>query len=221
MSDDTTMSIETQAAGPYLVKGNVPLRRVRRVETTAGEPVAWQTVETHESQKNAALCRCGQSSNKPFCDGTHSDAEVDLQESAPRDSYADRAEALGGDPVTVVDDRTICEHAGFCGNERSNIWEMAAGDTDGPTAQLMAGMVEHCPSGALTYRVGDEQVEADLEQGIGVIEDGPLWVTGGIPVTRADGEPFETRNRMTLCRCGASGIKPLCDGSHADIGWSG
>ena len=53
-----------------------------------------------------------------------------------------------------------------------------------------------------------------------VVPDGPLWVTGGIPVERADGQPMETRNRVTLCRCGASGNKPLCDGSHKEVGFS-
>jgi CDGSH-type Zn-finger protein len=49
--------------------------------------------------------------------------------------------------------------------------------------------------------------------------DGPLFVTGGVRVTRSDGEPFESRNRVTLCRCGGSANKPLCDGSHKTIGF--
>lgn len=44
-----------------------------------------------------------------------------------------------------------------------------------------------------------------------------LWVTGGIPILRADGQPWETRNRVMLCRCGHSGNKPLCDGTHRSI----
>ena len=32
-----------------------------------------------------------------------------------------------------------------------------------------------------------------------------------------DGYRYEVRNRVTLCRCGASKIKPFCDGSHAAI----
>jgi len=46
---------------------------------------------------------------------------------------------------------------------------------------------------------------------------GPLWVTGGIPVLRSDGQPFEIRNRVTLCNCGHSGSKPLCDGTHRHL----
>jgi CDGSH-type Zn-finger protein len=46
---------------------------------------------------------------------------------------------------------------------------------------------------------------------------GPLWLRGGIPVFAADGFAYEVRNRVTLCRCGASKNKPFCDGSHAAI----
>ena len=39
-------------------------------------------------------------------------------------------------------------------------------------------------------------------------------------VTVADGERYEVRNRVTLCRCGASANKPFCDGAHGDAGFS-
>nr|WP_246267868.1 CDGSH iron-sulfur domain-containing protein [Nonomuraea typhae] len=60
---------------------------------------------------------------------------------------------------------------------------------------------------------------------MGLVEDpvqgvsGPIWVRGGIAVTAADGTDYEVRNRVTLCRCGASRNKPFCDGSHAAIGF--
>ncbi len=56
----------------------------------------------------------------------------------------------------------------------------------------------------------------DPQEGV----SGPLWVRGGIPVVSADGTPYEVRNRVTLCRCGASQNKPFCDGSHASIGFT-
>ena len=69
---------------------------------------------------------------------------------------------------------------------------------------------------------GEPDIEPDLPKQIAVTTEitsagpiaGPLWVTGGIPVVRSDGQPFETRNRVTLCNCGQSNIKPLCDGTH-------
>jgi CDGSH-type Zn-finger protein len=42
-------------------------------------------------------------------------------------------------------------------------------------------------------------------------------VRGSITVEAEDGARYEKRNRVTLCRCGASSNKPFCDGSHASI----
>jgi CDGSH-type Zn-finger protein len=39
-------------------------------------------------------------------------------------------------------------------------------------------------------------------------------VTGYVPIERADGQPCEARNRVTLCCCGESRNKPFCDGTH-------
>ena len=82
-------------------------------------------------------------------------------------------------------------------------------------------MIERCPSGALTFNVEGEAIEPGLPVEIAVIPDGPLWVTGDIEVTGSDGAPLERRNRVTLCRCGHSASKPLCDGSHKDTGFTG
>ena len=85
-------------------------------------------------------------------------------------------------------------------------------------------MIERCPSGTYTYAMSSDEadIEPDLPVQIAatteITSDGPiegsLWVTGNIPVERSDGKPFETRNRVTLCNCGKSCQKPLCDGSH-------
>ncbi|MDO9121546.1 MAG: CDGSH iron-sulfur domain-containing protein, partial [Anaerolineaceae bacterium] len=70
-----------------------------------------------------------------------------------------------------------------------------------------------------------EDIEADYPVQIAVTTEitsegaieGSLWATGYIPVERSDGKPFETRNRVTLCNCGESKKKPLCDGTHRHI----
>ena len=94
------------------------------------------------------------------------------------------------------------------------------GDTDDVrTRTMVISMIEHCPSGALTYEMNGEPVEPLLPEAIGVVDDGPLFVSGGIPVTLPDGTQIETRNRVTLCRCGQSANKPLCDGSHKEAGF--
>lgn len=219
MSDD--QSIKISANGPYLVAGSVPLRRKQPIVSEHGEPLTWKTSEPLETNPVYALCRCGQSENKPFCDGAHARVDFDGTETASSDDYEQRRASLGGEGIEVFDDRGICAHAGFCGNEASNIWKMAeqTGDTQ-IRAQAIA-MVERCPSGALTYAIEDDIVEPDLPVGVSLITDGPIWVGGGISVTRSDEQPVEVRNRVTLCRCGQSGNKPFCDGSHFDAGFKG
>ncbi len=52
---DTTISVRDN--GPYLIRG--------------GAVVSDADGKTFETQEVIALCRCGQSANRPFCDGTH------------------------------------------------------------------------------------------------------------------------------------------------------
>ncbi len=213
--------INVRPNGPYEVTGSVPLVRVHSVSTEQGEPVEWSIDESIDVPETYSLCRCGGCANKPFADDGGC-GNFDGTEAAPTDAYADRAKTLGGTTVTVLDDRKICSHAGFCANRVTNAWKAAkAIDDDDALREQIVRMIERCPSGALTYLVDGGSVEPDLPLQIGVETNGPYRVTGGIPVSRADGAPFEVRNRVSLCRCGQSKNKPLCDGTHKEIGFSG
>lgn len=209
-------AIDATPNGPLAVTGNVPLSRRRKLETDQGEPLAWHRTTVIETRDRYLLCRCGRSSNKPFCDNSHAAAGFEADDH-DHGTYAERSAALGGTGLTVRDDRSICEHAGFCGNRATNVWKAVADTDDVNVRTMVVAMVEHCPSGALTYELDGVDAEPLLPQEIGVVDDGPLWVTGGIPVSLPDGTRIETRNRVTLCRCGASGNKPLCDGSHKKV----
>ena len=146
----------------------------------------------------------------------------DGTEAADAGAITDRAATYPGTNIVIKDDRSICTHAGFCGNRVTNVWKMIRETADTQVhAQVMA-MIERCPSGALSYSLDPEgeTVEPDFPAEISVTADGPLWVSGGIPVKRSDGQPLETHNRVTLCRCGASKNKPLCDGTHNEIGFA-
>jgi CDGSH-type Zn-finger protein len=207
--------------GPYLVTGGLRVTTKSPVVSEHGEPLTWKTGEPIETAERFALCRCGESSNKPFCDGTHARTEWDGSDGAPRDAYAQRAAGLGGEGLEIFDDRAVCVHAGFCGNQVTNVWKMAARTGDSRVRAQAMAMIERCPSGALTYAVDGEQIEPDLPTEIAVIPDGPLWVSGGGAVERADGTALERRHRVTLCHCGQSASKPLCDGSHKEAGFTG
>lgn len=94
-----------------------------------------------------ALCRCGQSRNKPFCDNSHRAA-----------GFADPGVvAAGGEPS----------------------------------------------EGALT---------------ITALADGPLLLRGPFALRGVAGAPLHGES-TALCRCGGSGAKPLCDGTHKRIGF--
>jgi len=211
--------------GPYIVYGHVPLVRKTQVVTEHGEPIAWKKEETLETGEPYFLCRCGQSKDKPFCDGTHCAVWFDGTETADTRPAAKRQEPYeGGTHIAVKMDQTLCMDSGFCGTRRANVKQMALETDITEVRSLVMAMIERCPSGALTYSVepGEADIEPDLPEQIAVTTDitsagpieGALWVTGGIPVERADGQPFETRNRVTLCCCGLSKTMPLCDGAH-------
>lgn len=221
---EVEVEVHITTDGPIRVRGGTRLVRKAQIETEHGEPVAWATSAPLPTRDTYLLCRCGASASKPFCDGSH--ARVGFDGSGPADgsspaAYAERSRAYEGTGIVVHDDRSICVHAGYCGDRLTNVWKMVHGSDDTAVRARIMAMVERCPSGALTYSVPevDGDLEPDLAPGIGVIADGPLWVTGGLPVTSAHGADLEPRNRVTLCRCGGSANKPLCDGTHKEIGF--
>lgn len=219
MSDE--QHITTMQQGPYIVTGSVPVTRKTPVMSEHGEPLTWKTSDSDSERERYALCRCGASTNKPFCDGSHVEHDWDDSNAAVGESYDEKAKSYGGTGIEIFDDRPTCVHAGFCGNRVTNVWKMAAQTDDSRVRAEAMAMIERCPSGALTYTVDGEPIEPDLPTEIAVIPDGPLWVMGGIGVTTSNGEELETRNRVTLCRCGESANKPLCDGAHKEAGFTG
>ena len=218
---DQPPQVKVKENGPYIVTGGVPLRRKEPVISEHGEPLTWIAKPVTDDGAAYALCRCGDSNNKPYCDGTHAANEFDGTEAAVSPAYEERRTSHPGTGIEMFDDRGTCVHAGFCGNQVTNVWKMAPKTDDTTVRSQMMAMIERCPSGALTYEVAGEAVEPDLPVEISVIPDGPIWVSGGVAVERADGEAMEVRNRVTLCRCGQSGNKPLCDGSHTEAGFTG
>jgi CDGSH-type Zn-finger protein len=214
-------SIRALPNGPYLVSGEFALTWKQPAMTERGEPIAWRTGPELDHSTPAALCRCGGSANKPFCDGTHARQGFAATDPADGVERAERVRDYPGEGLIVHDDRSICTHAGFCGTATSNVWKMVAGTDDTSVRAQVIGMIERCPSGALSYSIAaqDEDIEPDLATRVAVTPDGPLWVTGGVPVEKSDGTLLERRNRVTLCRCGQSENKPLCDGSHKEAGF--
>jgi CDGSH-type Zn-finger protein/uncharacterized Fe-S cluster protein YjdI len=99
----------------------------------------------------AALCRCGKSRNKPFCDNSHE-----------REGFSDYG---------------------------------AVGET---------GTRESGDGGELNIKP---------------IKDGPLMFNGNLTIRNSSGRDAWRGNRAALCRCGESGNKPFCDGTHKQVGF--
>ncbi|MGF1472824.1 MAG: CDGSH iron-sulfur domain-containing protein [Rubrobacteraceae bacterium] len=99
-----------------------------------------------------ALCRCGESRYKPYCDNSH-------------------------------------ENSGF------------------RDAGLLPGSREEDPG------------ERGVKLGVKLTPNGPLFLKGTFEIRDAEGATAYRGNQAALCRCGFSGNKPFCDGSHSGAGW--
>jgi CDGSH-type Zn-finger protein len=170
-----------------------------------------------------ALCRCGGSRNKPFCDSTHktngfSGARVS-------DGSNDKVDNYRAPGVTIHDNRSICAHTGVCTDHLAVVFKYGSEpwiDPSGAAAGEIAAVVARCPSGALSCTL-DAVVPAPAVEppSITVTKDGPYAVRGEIELSDASWGQGASPNRYTLCRCGASKNKPFCDGSHWDAGFKG
>jgi CDGSH-type Zn-finger protein len=224
---DNEMKIIIRRNGPYVVSGGVPLVRKIQVVSEQGEPLTWKKGEEFRVGKTYLLCRCGKSKRMPFCDSTHLKIDFDGTETAETTPSVERRRDFpGGVQIAVRHDDYLCMESGFCGTRWSTIEQMMKDCENINARSQVIAMVERCPSGSLTYALLKLESEGDIEPDLprqvaattDILSDGPvegaLWVTGGIPILRSDGRTFEVRNRVTLCCCGRSKKKPLCDGMH-------
>ena len=110
------------------------------------------SIDGQDAGYRVTLCRCGASTHKPYCDGSHSGA-------------------------------------GFAGS----------------------GEPAPTESAPLPQRNGALKVEP--------IHDGPLHVSGNLEVITGTGKTINRVTECWLCRCGHSGKKPYCDGTHKRVGF--
>jgi CDGSH-type Zn-finger protein len=223
----TGTQVQIVTDGPYIVSGNLPLTRQAIGTNAAGESVEWVAGPAIPTPKQYALCRCGNSASKPFCDGSHSKVGFDGSETAGRQPYQEQAKVIRGPVMSLTDAESLCSFARFC-DPHGQVWNLV-NQTDNPAARKhFVREAGDCPSGRLVAwdNASGRAIEPTYEPSIGLIEDpikecsGPVWLRGGVQVVGADGFKYEVRNRVTLCRCGASKNKPFCDGAHAAIKFS-
>ena len=213
-------SVKVMANGPYLVSHSLPLIKGLIVSDSKRIATEWRELEKYPRKKFYALCRCGQSSKKPYCDGTHVKAKFNGKEIAD-ESYLKSPERYNGPALELTDYEPLCASARFC-LRAGGIWKLIKKTDDPRVKGIVIQETADCPSGRLVIneRGTKAVIEPAFAKSIIVIEDpaggglGPYWVRGGIPVISSEGKVYEIRNRITLCRCGKSRNKPFCDSSH-------
>ena len=201
----TKPSITPSPNGPYVVKD------LETFQNSKGEQL--------ETQPTVALCRCGGSKKKPFCDKTH--AKIGFSDEKADGRTEDRRVEYKGAAITIHDNRGICAHAGLCSEGLSTVFQLEHEpwiDPDAAQAEEIIAIVKSCPSGALSYSVeGKEQGDQAREPAVTVSQNGPYLVTGGPELVDVDWGEGASTEHFALCRCGASKNKPFCDGSHWSI----
>ena len=204
MNADKKSSITPTTNGPYLVKD---------LKDFANQKGPIETKET------IALCRCGGSANKPFCDGTH--AKIGFSSAKLEGRVEDKRENYQGKKITIHDNRGICAHAGRCTDGLPSVFRLKEEPwihPDAASADEIVATIQKCPSGALSYSVDDvEHRDRDGQPTIFVAPNGPYVVSGGpdlLDTARLEGA---SKEHFTMCRCGGSKNKLFCDGTHWHI----
>jgi len=213
--------------GPYLVSGGLPVDIQIIGIGEENEPEKWIQGDKIPSGDSYTLCRCGNSKNKPFCDGSHLKVGFDGKETASKRNYDELAKVDDGPTLKLKDAHVLCAIARFC-HRGGGTWELTQHSDDPEAKKLALDEACNCPSGRLVEydKVNEKVVEKKFEKSISLIEDpqkkvsGPIWLKGGIQVKSSDGFMYEIRNRQTLCRCGKSQNKPFCNGTHIKVGFN-
>jgi CDGSH-type Zn-finger protein len=203
MSDrkKTTPSITPMPDGPYVVKD------LQNLQNRKG---------SIETKPWIALCRCGGSGNKPFCDGTH--AKIGFSSSKLEGRIEDKREDYEAKGITIHDNRGICAHAGRCTDGLPGVFRLDKEpwiDPNGTNVEEIVETIKQCPSGALSYSIGDvEHKDREGEPTVFVAPNGPYVVSGGPELLDTERGEGVSNEHFTLCRCGGSKNKPFCDGTH-------
>jgi CDGSH-type Zn-finger protein/truncated hemoglobin YjbI len=204
--------IQVAANGPYLITN------ASRIHDWLGQALP--------TCPQMALCRCGASAIKPWCDGSH--ARTGFTGAKEPNRVSDHRDSYAGQQISILDNRGTCQHAGLCTDRLATVFHRGGEPfvtASGGRMDEIIRAVRDCPSGALSYAVDGVEARDEVDYhgtrdpAIEVTRDGPYRITGGIAlvdehgavVARNEGASCE---HYALCRCGHSQNKPFCSGMH-------
>ncbi|NOJ29796.1 MAG: hypothetical protein DA328_06480 [Nitrososphaeraceae archaeon] len=201
---------------------NGPLYLINNRENKAVENLVNSKGEKLTNIHGIALCRCGASNNKPFCDGNHSIigfSTKNKQDEGDKNKINSKRKNYVGKKITIHDNRKICCHAAECVNNLPSVFNLSQrpwiNPDQGTVLEKIIETVRKCPSGALSYSIdGIEYRDYNEKPLVKVGKDGPYLVTGGIELVGIEFYEDVSKEHYTLCRCGSSNNKPFCDGNH-------
>jgi CDGSH-type Zn-finger protein len=210
--------------GPYIIYGNIPMAKEIVVSSRLGVAEEWRAGHQIPTPETYSICRCGHSKKPPFCDGTHTEINFNGKETVVHKKFFKDPSITKGPTITLHDSFDLCIGARFC-HKGGGVWKLTQHSDDLDNKELAIKEACYCPSGRLIEYNNEtnEPIEPDFKPSVSITIDpathtsGPLWVKGYIPIISAEGTTYEIRNRITLCRCGKSDIKPFCDGRHVSI----
>ena len=149
-SEGNQIAITVTEKGPYLVTGNPPLAMQFIMPDSEGESWYFQEGRHFSTEKEpTALCRCGLSRSKPYCDGSHLKGEWDSAITSGEDRITDEVEITEGQRVTLNDNEKYCVFARFC-HPYGGVWDLTAASGDSQSRKLAVREASMCPSARLT-----------------------------------------------------------------------
>ena len=184
---DARFRITVEETGPYLVYGQPPLAQQFIMPDAEGE--SWyfqQGAHFPTDDEPTALCRCGASKNKPYCDGAHVHAAWDPRLTADDAPLLDNVELTEGEALSMTDNPKYCVFARFC-DAKGQAWNLVGQPENDEARELAIREASMCPSGRLMAWDNETGTpyEFRFEPSLGLIEDvaigasSGLWVRGG------------------------------------------
>jgi uncharacterized Fe-S cluster protein YjdI len=167
-----------------------------------------------------------------------------------RDQSLSRERKYSNEEITVYWKPGACIHASYCYRELIEVFDPGRRpwvDMKGASTEKIIETVNMCPTDALAWKWNDqsknESVSPDQSNHIRfrrpelmdnstaapevkpviakVMKDGPIVISGDFCLIN-EGTNKEIREGIiSICRCGASGHLPFCDGMHRKIGFTG